>query len=115
MSDSSSLAQKQNQRVHERRPLRSKGLLVVDRSDPMPFDTIDIGHGGLGIVFPKQLQIGQRCFVKFVIFVIGRKYDIVAAARVSHSVCGKDGFKTGLQFMEMEQVFKDAVIRFMET
>ena len=88
------------QRQLVRKALRSRGVLVLD-GQSFQFDTIDISTGGICVLSARQLVTGQSCQVAFSLSVNGRKYDIVAKIKVSYCICGRDGFRVGMQFVEL--------------
>ena len=102
-----------NQRSAERKPLRTSGLISIDGGEPFRFDTIDISLGGIGINVQKQLVNGQNCFVKFSLFINGKGVDIIAAAKITHTVFHKDGFKTGLQFIKLSATNEGLITKFI--
>jgi len=105
--------QKSDQRLSPRKILRSHGVLVMNGQEPLSFNTLDIGSGGMGVELPRQLSSGQRCHVRFALIFNGRKIEVPALVKVTHCVCGRNGFKAGLQFIEIDEVSAAAIGRFM--
>lgn len=89
-----------DQRKLVRKALRSRGVLILE-GQAFQFDTVDIGTGGVCVLSVRQLITGQNCRIEFSLSVQGRKFDIVAQAKVSYCICGRDGFRIGMQFVEI--------------
>ena len=68
--------------------------------ESMPFSSIDIGLGGVCVVFAQQMKIGQTGRINLSFLVNGRKQEVSSAAKVCYCVCGRDGFRVGVQFTE---------------
>lgn len=115
MIDEPTLVKKENQRIAKRRPLRSSGaLLVTGGNGPILFNAVDITTDGIGIMPSVQLTAGQRCRVKFDLPVRGHALDVFAVARISYCILGRDGFKAGLQFEEMDEAGKTAIANYIQ-
>lgn|GEM_PF-4512650 len=103
----------QDQRLLVRKALHSHGTLVL-QGRVVPFDAIDIGLGGTCIAVSRQLKQEQCCRIDLPLFVNGRRLDVVAVARVTYCVCGRNGFKAGMQFIEMiNKTSAAAIVQFM--
>ncbi|MBI1890618.1 MAG: PilZ domain-containing protein [Burkholderiales bacterium] len=93
-----------DQRLSPRKPLRARGLLTLNGTQRLHVNTFDIAPGGMGISLGVQLQPGQRCNVDFAMFHNGKRYLLHAESKVCYCVCGgNDGFKAGLQFLEVDE------------
>ena len=87
-----------------RKQLRIKAMLTVDGRMPMKVNTIDIGKFGMclnGVLY--SLDPGQAVGVAFQMVCSGKIYDVAANARISHCTSTiNDGFKAGLQFVNLD-------------
>lgn len=92
------------QRQSQRKVLRIKALLSIDDAAPLAVRTMDVGKFGMGLVdIPLQLSIGQRIQVAFEMFFDGKNHDIEVNARVSYCIKAEgDGFKAGIQFLNLD-------------
>lgn len=65
--------------------------------------TVDVSLGGLCLMVPEQLPVGQKCNIGFEAPLNGKMVRIFAVAKVAYSILsGTDGFRTGLQFTEID-------------
>lgn len=65
--------------------------------------TIDISLGGLCLFVPEQLPVGQLCDVGFETSLNGKTVRVIGAARVIYCILsGTDGFRTGVQFVQLD-------------
>ena len=96
-------------RLSPRKALRAHGTFVLD-GHVLPFDAIDLGIDGVRIGLSRQLNPGQCCRIDLPLFVNGRRLDVAAMAKVTYCVCGRDGFKAGMQFVEMINKASSAAI-----
>lgn len=66
--------------------------------------TIDMSQGGLSLRVPGQLPVGQACKLFLDLPVNGKFARLNADARVVYSILsGTDGFRTGLQFANVDE------------
>lgn len=86
-----------------RKELRIKALLTVNGTGPMTVRTMDVGKYGMcliGIVRP--LTTGEEVHVAFEMAINGEIHNVAVNARVSHCMnTTSDGFKAGLQFLDL--------------
>ena len=103
----------QNQRKAVRKPLHSRGNLTLN-GQVLRFETVDVGVGGICIVLPQQLTIGQLCRIDVSVFIRGKKLDIAANSKACYCVCGRDGFRVGLQFTDITEAGASAINLYMK-
>lgn len=91
-------------RLSPRKPLRIKARLTANGSLPMMVKTVDVGRFGMGVIgIARSLAIGQEVRVEFEMAVAGQVHQIDVNSRVSHCTeTASDGFKAGLQFVELD-------------
>jgi len=105
----------QNQRTSVRKPLNTRGTLVAG-SHTIPFAAQDIGTNGVCVVVASPINIGQRCHIDLVLIARGSQYDIAAVAKVTYCVACREGFRVGLNFVDMiNKVNLNAIALFMES
>ena len=87
-----------------RKIVRIKTELTLPDSNPIFVNTVDIGQYGMCIIkLPLQLITLQKVRVNFEIVLNGRIQAVGIDARVSYCVfTDDDGFKAGLQFLNLE-------------
>jgi c-di-GMP-binding flagellar brake protein YcgR len=89
-------------RVYPRKPLRCPALVALPGIAPIKARMIDVSLGGICVVLAGQLPVGQPCMVAFDPTINGKPKRITASVRVIYSILGTDGFRTGLQFVELD-------------
>ncbi|NEX60725.1 PilZ domain-containing protein [Noviherbaspirillum galbum] len=90
-------------RVYPRKALRCPALIVLPGIAPIRAKTVDVSLGGLSLVLPGQLPAGQPCTLVFEPIINGKPRRITAAIRVIYSILSStDGFRTGVQFVELD-------------
>ncbi len=86
-----------------RKPIRGQAAIILPGAAPMRGKTKDISLGGLCLLVPGQLAPGQGCTVIFEAPLNGKMVQVTASARVIYSILsGTDGFRTGLQFVQLD-------------
>jgi c-di-GMP-binding flagellar brake protein YcgR len=103
----------EEQRKFPRRPLKRAARVVTRDAPPVEGTTIDVSAGGLCLVLPRQLPVGAPCAVSFDIPVNAFKQTVSAVSRVTWAICSTDGFKTGLQFVEIDPASATAIARYV--
>jgi hypothetical protein len=104
----------EDQRQQERKVLRTRALLRIDGMEQFLVKTLDISTAGVGVACPKQLQTGQTGKIAFEIFFNGRNYSVASNARVMYCIYNSnDGFKVGLQFVNLDMTNASVITRFM--
>ena len=80
--------------------MHTHGTLVVGKST-VPFATVDIGPSGICLLVPSLMDIGQRCHIDLTLTAKAHQYEISAIVKVSYCVSSKEGFRVGMQFVDM--------------
>jgi c-di-GMP-binding flagellar brake protein YcgR len=89
-------------RAYPRKPLRCPALVALPGITPVKAKMIDVSLGGICVLLAGQLPVGQPCMVAFDPTINGKPRRITASVRVIYSILGNDGFRTGLQFVELD-------------
>ncbi len=106
---------KPEQRLFPRKIIRTHGSFSAQGIAPVRIQTLDLALDGMSVGVPIQLTAGQRCWVNFEIFLNGRKHNVAVAAKVIHSICGgSEGFKAGLQFIDIDEESATAIAEFLK-
>lgn len=61
----------------------------------------DLGQGGMAVITPVQMETSGQCTVGFEIPTADDKLKISAQARIVYSIPCAEGFKNGLQFIDL--------------
>ena len=64
--------------------------------------TVDISLGGICMLVPEQLPVGQSCHVGFEAPLNGKSVRVIAMAKIVYSILSTDGFRTGVQFTQLD-------------
>lgn len=101
-------------RLQERKVLRTRALLRIDGMDQFLVKTMDISTAGVGISCPKMLQAGQGGQIAFEMYFNGRNYQVASRVKVMYCIYNSnDGFKVGMQFMNLDMASASAITKFM--
>ncbi len=103
------------QRQVPRKVLRVKVNFAVDGAPPLIVRSMDIGSNGLAISCPIQIPVGIGCFVAFDMFYNGKTSSVASRAKVMYCIYNSnDGFKIGLQFVNIDLPSSTSIARYME-
>jgi hypothetical protein len=101
-------------RALPRKPIRTNALLSVPGSSLMTVRTIDVSVGGVCLAMQAQLSIGQKCNITFELVKGGKKGRVTAQTKVIYCILNsQDGFKTGLQFLEIDPPSVGVIAEYM--
>lgn len=101
-------------RTLPRKPVRTNALLAVPGASLMTVRTIDISVGGVCLAMSTQLTVGQKCKLTFELVKGGKKGRVTAQAKVIYCILNsQDGFKTGLQFIEIDPPSVGVIAEYM--
>lgn len=90
-------------RIFPRKIFRCPAKLAVLGSEPVQARAVDISLGGLSVIVSGQLHIGQICNVDFEVPLNGKTVRVMVTAKVVYCILGEtDGFRVGLQFMQLD-------------
>ena len=94
---------KSETRTYPRKILRGQARVALSGMPAMRAKTVDVSLGGICLFVPEQLRPGQICNVGFEAPADGKVVRVFALAKVVYSIlAGTDGFRTGLQFTELD-------------
>ena len=96
-------AMKSDTRNFTRKPLRAPARIGLPAGEVLRARTVDISLGGVCVTVAEQLRVGQACMVAFETILNGQSRQVAAKATVIYSILrGTEGFRTGLQFTEID-------------
>ncbi|HJV74851.1 MAG TPA: PilZ domain-containing protein [Noviherbaspirillum sp.] len=97
-----------------RKALRAHARVVLPGAAPLRAKTIDVSMGGVSIIVAEQIPVGQKCTVAFEAPFNGTMVRVVAVARIVYSILkGTDGYRTGMQFVEIDEANNRALAGLM--
>lgn len=77
--------------------------------------TTEISIGGLGILIPTALSVGELCGIRFDLMVNGEAFKILGTAKVANCSCsGLDGFRVGMQLTVRDPRALQAVTEYLQ-
>jgi c-di-GMP-binding flagellar brake protein YcgR len=104
----------EDQRQNARKVLRTRALLIMDGIPQFLVRTIDISTSGVGVACPQQLHAGQEGKIAFEMFFNGKNYQVASRVKVMYCIySSSDGFKVGLQFLNLDMGSASAITKFM--
>ena len=90
-------------RSSTRKLLRCQALITLPGGVSLKGRTVDIALGGVCLIVPNQLPSSQACRLTLDLALNGRAVHFNAEAKVVYSILsGTDGFRTGVQFRQMD-------------
>jgi hypothetical protein len=102
-----------NKRKAVRKPMHARGK-VSSNTKLAQFTSIDIGPGGICILLPDQLTLGEIYKIDVSMFINGRKMDVSSKAKACYCICGSDGFKVGLQFVNLDEASAKTIDQYLK-
>lgn len=90
-------------RTYPRKVLRGQARIALPGMAAMRAKTVDVSLGGICLLVSEQIPPGQICNVGFEAPLNGKVVRVFAVAKVIYSILsGTEGFRTGLQFVEID-------------
>lgn len=90
-------------RAYPRKIMRCQARIALRGMAPMRARTVDVSLGGLCLLVEEQLPVGQLCDVGFEAPLNGRMVRVIGSAKVVYCILsGTEGFRLGLQYVELD-------------
>ncbi|HEY0844743.1 MAG TPA: PilZ domain-containing protein [Noviherbaspirillum sp.] len=90
-------------RAYPRKIMRCHARIALRGQPPMRAKTVDVSLGGLCLLVEEQLPVGQLCDVGFETSLNGHTVRVIGSARIVYCILsGTDGFRIGLQYVELD-------------
>jgi c-di-GMP-binding flagellar brake protein YcgR len=90
-------------RIYPRKILRCQARIALLGMPALRARTVDISLGGICMLVPEQLPVGQACNVGFEAPLNGKLVRVTGLAKIAYSILsGTDGFRTGVQFTQLD-------------
>lgn len=101
-------------RSFPRKVMRCQAIIVVPGNNPVRCRTLDISLGGLSMLVGEQLRVGQECTVGFEAPLNGKMVRVMGQGKVVYSIlAGADGFRIGMQFINIDAANSKTVAQLM--
>lgn len=101
------------QRLSERKLLKTKAVLVIVGKEPCAVRTSDISTNGVGLLLPYPLGAGLQGQVVFDMYFGGKSHAVKAAVKVAHCVFGAGEFKVGFVFTRIDPPSMGAISEYL--
>jgi len=101
-------------RVDERKIIRCNAMLFLKNSRPLKARTVDLSASGMCVMTIDNVAHNQMCGISFETPVNGELVKVEAVAKIVYSICvGRDGFRLGLQFSNLDANSQAALKRIL--
>lgn len=96
--------------------LRTKANIIIDGGASMVVKTLDIAAGGLCLGLQSPLKPGQTGHIAFDMYFSGHYQHVESKFKVTYCLyCSREGFKAGLQFLNLDMAGVVAVTKYMNS
>ena len=118
--DSSTPGSTREQRQSVRRVLLSNAIFIALDVSSQVARTIDLSIGGMSLILPQPLPIGQVCAVTFDVPYDQSKQRALVSGRVASCIPdGNNAYRVGVRFVQADaiskQLIKTAVEQYLAT
>lgn len=101
-------------RSFPRKPLRAQARIALPGAAPLRGKTVDISQGGVSLIVTEQIPVGQVCSIAIDVLANGKVVCVAAVAKAVYSILkGTDGYRTGMQFIEVDKASHKALEELM--
>lgn len=105
---------KADKRLSPRKVLRRPVQVRLKDGHAFVAKTTDLAPGGACLIAPEPLPVGVMCLIGFEVPLNGRYRKVNMLAKVSYSTCcGLEGFRIGIQFIEIDETSAAVIGEFM--
>jgi hypothetical protein len=103
-------------RKAQRKLFHSPIQILIEKVGLYDGITLDISTSGLSaMITGKSFPAEQVCWVRFNILIGSKPHQVETQCRVAYSICTHDGFKTGFQFLQMNELNAKMIYVFTST
>ena len=89
-------------RIAPRKLIRSRAKVGLENGPTLSGRTVDISMTGICVMVDGPINPGHVCMIAFEATVQGKPMMVTVMAKTVYSICGRDGFRTGFQFMKVK-------------
>jgi hypothetical protein len=90
-------------RIAPRKVLRCRAKVMLNGGRPPVMGrTVDISTSGISLMLDVSLPAGESCVISFEAPVNGTMRKLMVSAKAVYSICGADGFRIGMQFVQLD-------------
>jgi hypothetical protein len=90
------------ERKSARKLIRCHAIVAFSGGESLHVKTQDVSPGGVCVIMPAQVPAGQVCKVAFDAPLNGKTARVMGIAKVAYSILNTEGFRTGLQFVQID-------------
>ena len=102
-------------RQSHRKSLHRPAKVAPEHGHVLDASTADVGTDGISIFIEESLPIGTKCLISFEIPMGGKLRKVVMVVKVKYcTCCGLDGFRIGMERVEIEKSSAETVEKFLE-
>jgi len=99
-----------DKRRYDRKELLTQAIFVSQHLRLKSAVTIDISTGGLSLIVPEPIKIGQACAISFDVPAQHSKQRTLVRGTVASCVANdSDGYRVGIQHMESDPVSRQLI------
>lgn len=109
MSDKSAVSSAEDLRKSVRKVLLSQAIFVSQNLRVKSAITIDISTGGLSLMVPEPLQIGQACAISFDVPGKRSKQRTLISGTVASCIAKGASYRVGVHYVESDPVSKQLI------
>lgn len=110
MPDKSSTGSPKDLRKSVRKVLLSHAIFVSENLRLKSAVTIDVSTGGLSLIVPEALAIGQACAISFdVPGKLSKQRTLIRGTVASCIAKGADGYRVGVHYVESDPVSRQLI------
>jgi c-di-GMP-binding flagellar brake protein YcgR len=104
-----------DRRRHERRIIRVTVKVTIEDNSVISAQSLDISISGMCLVSTKRIALHNQCKLTFGLVMNGKMENFSLNAQIMHSTfCGDDGFKIGIQFINLETKSTELLNKFLQ-
>jgi len=104
-----------DRRSSQRKRLQRRVSLGLTKGAIVQGHTVEISLGGLGVMIPTALAIGEVCAVRFDMLINGESVRIAGIGKVVNCSCsGLDGFRIGMKFTARDPHISQAIDEYVQ-
>lgn len=98
----------------QRKPLKTKALIAVDKGSPVWVRTIDISENGVGIATGEPVRIGASARIRFELSIDGQARPVEARGTIAYCMLSGDDFKVGVTFTQVDMAAMMLISKFLK-
>ena len=101
-------------RAGQRKPMKTKALIAVDKAAPVWVRTVDLSENGVGLATAEPLRIGAPARVRFELSLEGQQQPVEARGTIAYCMLSGDEFKVGVTFTQVDMSAMMLIAKFLK-